>query len=96
MPEFSDPFVGKEELTKEESIQAVRFMIAAEYEAAQMYQRLARLTNNKAIQAVMFDVADEELVHAGEFLRLLHIVEKDEQDLYDEGAAETDKILKED
>jgi len=46
-------------------------MIAAEYEAVQLYMQLAESTDNKLAIEVLKDVADEERVHAGEFLRLL-------------------------
>lgn len=40
MPEFGSPFSGlanRNKLTHEELIRAIRFMVAAEYEAVQMY-----------------------------------------------------------
>jgi len=43
-----------------------------EYEATQMYMQLAESTDNKLAVAVLKDIADEELVHAGEFLKLLY------------------------
>ena len=74
MPEFTNPFAGNKndrKLTKEELIRAIRFDIAAEYEATQLYVQLAESTDDKVAKAVLMDVADEEIVHAGEFLRLL-------------------------
>ena len=47
-------------------------MVAAEYEATQLYTQLAESTDNKLAVQVLKEIADEELVHAGEFLRLLH------------------------
>ena len=50
MPEFSNPFTilkNDRKLTKEELIRAIRFMIAAEYEAIQLYMQLAASTDNK-------------------------------------------------
>ena len=44
MPEFSNPFNGNKcerKLTKEELIRAIRFNIASEYEAIQLYDQLA-------------------------------------------------------
>ncbi len=75
MPEFGTPFSGLKKdrkLTKEELIRAIRFMVAAEYEAIQLYMQLAESTDNKLAIEVLGDIADEERVHAGEFLRLLH------------------------
>jgi len=49
MPNFGNPFSGlakEKKLTKEELIRAIRFMVAAEYEAIQMYMQLAESTDN--------------------------------------------------
>ena len=96
MPEFGSPFAGLKldrKVTHEELIRAIRFMIAAEYEAVQLYMQLAESTDNKAAKTVLFDIADEERVHAGEFLRLLHHLAPDEQKMYDEGYQEVDELL---
>ncbi len=68
MPEFGNPFSGLKKdhkLTNEELIRAIRFMVAAEYEAIQLYMQLAESTDNKLAQDVLKDIADEERVHAG-------------------------------
>ena len=91
MPDFGTPFSGlahDRKLSHEELIRAIRFMIAAEYEAIQLYMQLAESTDNKLAQEVLKDIADEERVHAGEFLRLLKELAPDEQKFYDEGAEE--------
>ncbi len=44
--------------------------------------------------AVLKDVAKEERVHAGEFLRLLRELAPDEQKLYAEGAEEVEAAIK--
>ena len=75
MPDFGSSFSGlanDRKLNDEELIRAIRFMIAAEYEATQMYMQLAESTDNKLAIAVLKEIADEEIVHAGEFLHLLH------------------------
>ena len=97
MPEFGSPFSGlanDRKLTKEELIRAIRFMVAAEYEAVQMYMQLAESTNNKLAKDVLKDIADEERVHAGEFLRLLHELAPDEKKFYAEGAEEVEEEIK--
>lgn len=91
MPEFANPFSGKKEdrkLTHAELVRAIRFMIAAEYEAIQLYMQLAESTDNELAIDVLKDIADEERVHAGEFLRLLKELEPDEEKFYREGAEE--------
>lgn len=96
MPEFSSPFSGMaagRKLTDSELVRAIRFMVAAEYEAIQLYMQLAESTDNKLAAEVLRDIADEERVHAGEFLRLLCELAPDEQSLYDEGADEVEEEI---
>ncbi len=96
MPEFGNPFsVLKEgrKLTKEELIRAIRFMIAAEYEAVQLYTQLAESIDDELAIEVLKDIADEELVHAGEFLRLLKELAPEEEKFYEEGAKEVEEEI---
>ena len=93
MPEFGSPFSGLangRKLTDEELVRAIRFMVAAEYEAVQLYMQLAESTDNKLAVEVLKDIADEERVHAGEFLRLLRELAPDEEKFYAEGAKEVE------
>ncbi len=69
-------------LTHEELFRAIRYMIAAEYEAIQLYMQLAESTDNKLAIEVLKDIANEERIHAGEFLRLLHEIAPDEEKFY--------------
>jgi len=97
MPEFGSPFSGlaiDRKLTQEELIRAIRFMVAAEYEAVQLYMQLAESTNNKLAKEVLKDIADEERVHAGEFLRLLHELAPDEERFYADVAAEVEEEIR--
>ena len=96
MPDFGTPFSGlssEEIITHEELIRAIRFMVAAEYEAVQLYMQLAESTKDKLAQEVLKDIADEERVHAGEFLRLLKHLAPDEEKLYEEGAGEVQEMI---
>ena len=93
MPDFGNSFSGlakDRKLTKAELIRAIRFMVAAEYEAIQLYMQLAESTDNKLAIEVLKDIADEERVHAGEFLRLLKELAPDEEKFYSEGAKEVE------
>ncbi|MBN2357992.1 MAG: rubrerythrin [Deltaproteobacteria bacterium] len=97
MPEFASPFSGLasgKKLTNEELIRAIRFMVAAEYEAVQMYMQLAESITDKLSIEVLKDIADEERVHAGEFLRLLKHLAPDEEKFYQEGAEEVDEEMR--
>jgi len=96
MPEFANPFAGlanDRKLTEEELIRAVRYMVAAEYEAVQLYMQLAESTDDELAKAVLVDIADEEKVHAGEFLRLLKELAPDEEEFYQEGYEEVEEII---
>jgi rubrerythrin len=97
MPQFGSPFselANGRKLTDKELIRAIRFMVAAEYEATQMYMQLAESTGNKLAVAVLKDIADEEIVHAGEFLKLLYELAPDEKALYAKGAKEVEEMAK--
>ena len=96
MPAFGSAFSGLpngRKLADDELVRAIRFMVAAEYEATQMYMQLAESTDNKFAMAVLKDIADEERVHAGEFLKLLKHLAPEEAKLYEKGAKEVDGIL---
>ena len=96
MPEFSNPFTGLKndrKITHEELVRAIRFMIAAEYEAIQIYQQTAESTDNELAKQVLLDIADEEKEHAGEFLRLLRELDPDEEKFYKEGYEEVEEMI---
>jgi rubrerythrin len=98
MPEFGSAFSGlnlDRKVSQEELIRAIRFMVAAEYEAVQLYIQLADATDHPLAKAVLKDIADEERVHAGEFLRLLKELAPDEDTYYKKGAVEVEEIMAE-
>jgi rubrerythrin len=98
MPKFESPFSGlanDRKLTDAELIRAIRFTTAVEFEATQLYMQLAESTDNRLASAVLKDIADEERVHAGEFLRLLHALAPDEEKFYAKGAKEVEGMIKE-
>ena len=97
MPVFGSPFSGlanDRKLTNAELIRAVRFALAAEFEATQMYMQLAESTTSKLAVEVLKEIADEERVHAGELLRLLRELAPDEVELHAEGAKEVEEKIK--
>jgi rubrerythrin len=96
MPDFGSPFSGlahDRKVTHEELVRAIRFMVAAEFEAVQMYVQLAESTDNTLAREVLRDIADEEKVHAGEFLRLLKELAPDEESFYEKGYNEVEKEI---
>ena len=97
MPGFGSPFSGlanDRKLTDEELVRAIRFMVASEYEATQMYTQLTESTDNKLAVEVLKDIADEERKHAGQFLRLLRELAPDEEKFYAKGAKEVEVEIK--
>ena len=97
MPQFGSPFAeltNPRKLSPAELVRAIRFMVAAEFEATQMYMQLAESTDNKLAGDVLIDVANEERVHAGEFLRLLYKLAPDEEKFYAKGVKEVEKEIK--
>jgi rubrerythrin len=96
MPDFGNAFSGLaagRKLTHEELVRAVRFMVAAEYEAVQLYVQLAESIDNELAKRVLMDIADEEIVHAGEFLTLLKQLAPGEESLYAKGALEVQEMM---
>jgi len=94
MPDFGHPFSGLKHdrmLTQAELVRAIRFMVSAEYEAIQLYMQLAESTDNTLAQQVLVDIANEERVHAGEFLRLLRELDPEEETFYQQGAQEVEE-----
>lgn len=95
MPDFGNPFAGMaadRKLTKAEVIRAIRFLIAAEYEAVQLYVQLAESVDDPLTKAVLTDIADEEKVHAGEFLALLKTLAPEEEAWYQQGEREVSEL----
>lgn len=96
MPDFGNPFSGigdKRPVSKEDLVRITRFLIAAEYEAVQIYTQAAEATDNTRAQKLFNDVAREEVVHAGEFMRLLVELSPDEAKAYQEGIQEASETM---
>lgn len=96
MPEFSHAFSGLaagRELSHKELVRAIRFMIAAEYEAIQLYEQLADSTDNKLARKVLLDISGEEKEHVGEFRHLLSLLAPEDEAEYCEGMGEAKRYL---
>ena len=97
MPEFGTSFAGNDlgrKLSMDELIRAVRFDVAAEYEAVQFYVQQINAADDQVAIAVLKDIADEELKHAGQFLRLLEHLSPEDNKKLQHGYQETDNMLK--
>ncbi len=98
MPEFGNAFSGlaaKRKLTHRELVRSIRFMIAAEYEAIQLYEQLAESTDNALARKVLRDITEEEMEHVGEFSRLLRELAPEDEEFYREGVEETEEVIAE-
>jgi rubrerythrin len=95
MPDFATaftPMASERKLSRNDLVRAIRLMVADEYEAISVYTQLADSIDNELAKAVLLDIADEEKVHAGEFLRLLSILSPDEAVHYAQGTVEVDQM----
>ncbi|MDD5701586.1 MAG: ferritin family protein [Dehalococcoidales bacterium] len=94
---FTDPFPGLGQdivLTeKQDLIRALRLDLAAELEATNTYTAHADACRGDfpEIAAAIDDVADEEKVHAGEFVALINALDKAEGRLIEKGTLEVAK-----
>lgn len=96
MPEFSTAFSGlaaDRKLTEHELVRSIRFMIAAEFEAIQLYEQLAESTENEIARKVLSDIIAEEKEHVGEFSYLLKMLAPDDIRDYCEGIHEAKDYL---
>ncbi|MBR1907642.1 rubrerythrin [bacterium] len=96
MPEFSTPHSVKKAdstFTQSEMIRSIRFAIAAEYEAIQIYEEMAENINNKDAVKLIEEIITDEKVHVGNFLQLLRILNPEEEEFYKEGYKETLELL---
>lgn len=97
MPNFGDPLTGLNSdrpLTKEELIRAIRFMVAAEYEAIEMYGKVHDAAEDEKIKKAIMSIIEEEKVHAGEFMKMVTYLDPEEVKFYQKGFKETKEFLK--
>ena len=94
MPDFPNPFPGMvlRKLSKDELIRAIRLDLAAEEEAVHLYTAQAEAAEDPLAKSVLLDIADEERVHAGEFLELLRRLAPEEERLLAEGRQEVEEL----
>ncbi len=96
MPEFSHPFNGNKNdrtLDKNELIRAIRFSIASEFEAIQLYEQLRDSIEDDKAKKMLIEIAGDEKEHVGNFLRLLKLLAPDEENYYKEGFEEAEEVM---
>lgn len=97
MPQFISPFPGMvpaRKLNNEELVRAIRQNHAAELEATHLYTAIADATDNPVAQKMLREVADDERVHAGIFMRLTEMFTGDEGKFLLQGANEVEEKTK--
>jgi len=82
----------KDKLNDRELARSIRLAIAAEHDAAHLYELMADATNNTKATKVLQSIANEEKVHVGELQGLLDTLDKDNERLLEEGKKEISEI----
>jgi len=96
MAEFVDPhnqMNADRKYTTQELIRALRKDLAAEEEAASLYEAHAEMADDADIKKILIDIANEERVHVGEFQALINKLSDDEEKLVNKGKKEVEKII---
>ena len=97
MWEFGSPFKLinlDRQLTQSELESTIRYAICLEHEATAIYKSIAEHSGIASVRKVFESIADEEVVHVGELIRLLYKISNKEQTLYKKGFQEVESILK--
>lgn len=74
-------------------MQILRLSIIAEFDATNLYEKFAELTENENIKKVLLDVANEEKEHIGEFEYLLESIDLDHEEREDAGEKEAEELV---
>ena len=91
MPDFNtiqNVYSPKHKLSPVEILRAIKFSIAAEYEAIQLYQQIMENTNNKNVIKALAEITEDEKKHVGGLNKLLEILSPEDNKIYQAGAEE--------
>ena len=91
MPDFNtiqNVYTPERKLSPVEILRAIKFSIAAEYEAIQLYQQIMENTNNKKVIKALAEITEDEKKHVGGLNKLLQILSPDDDKIYQAGAKE--------
>ena len=80
--------IKNEDLNKE----ILRAAIIAEFDAINLYEQMAALTEDKHLKTILLDVAKEEKTHVGEFQTLLLMNDKQQEKELAEGKKEVEEL----
>lgn len=81
-------------LSDTEMLRAIKFAIASEFEAIQIYQQIVESTNNSTVKTVLAEIALDEKHHVGGLMKLLEILSPEDAKEYQYGQEETMTELK--
>lgn len=73
----------------------LRLGIIAEYDAVNLYEQMASMTDNDTLKEVLLDIAKEEKTHVGEFQALLVQLDSEQATEMSEGASEVEEMMSE-
>lgn len=88
MAQHNNPYQNITALDETHLIIQLRSMVAEELEAVNLYQQLAAVVSDEFIKKQILDIADEELVHAGEFSALIDRLTENDGVLIQQGMEE--------
>lgn len=91
MPNFNtiqNVYTPDRKLIPVEILRAIKFSIAAEYEAIQLYQQIMENTNNKSVIKALAEITRDEKKHVGGLNKLLEILSPEDDQVYQAGAEE--------
>ena len=91
MPDFNSIqsiYNPNRKLSPTEILRVIKFSIAAEYEAIQLYQQIMENTNNKNVIKALAEITEDEKKHVGGLNKLLEILSPEDNKIYQAGAEE--------
>lgn len=91
MPEFSGiktVYAPSKKLSDADILRAIKFAIASEFEAVQIYEEIMESTDNKKVKAVLAEISEDERKHAGGLYKLLTLLSPADVAAFEEGAKE--------
>jgi rubrerythrin len=78
----------KEDIDRE----ILRVSIAAEMDAASLYEQMASMTDNEDLKIVLLDIAQEEKTHIGEFHTMLLRLDEEQVTELEKGRKEVEEL----
>ncbi|MFI3241045.1 MAG: ferritin family protein [Alphaproteobacteria bacterium] len=96
MPKFAKikgVMTPKRPMGEIEILRAIKFAIASEFEAIQIYEQIIESTDNITVKKALAEITKDEKQHAGGLYHLLEILSPGDAAEYKAGAEETKEII---